>query len=86
MLSTSTSKIFLNGIPGKAIRHGKGMWQGDPLSFFLFIMEMDSLQRLLDKEIELGMISKLRGKGVCFRTSMYTDNTTVFVNPNKEDM
>lgn len=86
LLSTSTSKIILNGTPGEAIRHGKGLRQGDPLSPLLFNLAIDPLQRLLDKATDLGAISKLRGRVICFRTSMYADDAVVFINPQKEDV
>ena len=32
LLSTASSRIILNGVPGDPIRHGRGLRQGDPLS------------------------------------------------------
>ena len=32
LLSSSSSRILLNGIPGPPIKHGKGFRQGDPIS------------------------------------------------------
>lgn len=41
LLYTSTSQVLLNGIPGQKITHGRGLWQGDPLSPLLFVLAID---------------------------------------------
>nr|AAV43932.1 hypothetical protein [Oryza sativa Japonica Group] len=65
-----------------------------PLSIRRYVTEsseyankaIDPLQRLLDKATDLGAISKLRGRAVRFRTSMYADDAAIFINPNKENL
>ncbi len=78
LLSTSTSQVLLNGSPRRWIKHGRGLRQGDPLSPLLFIL---ALQRILSKAIELGSISKLRGRTTRVRISMYADDAVIFINP-----
>uniref|UniRef100_A0A453LRL5 Uncharacterized protein n=1 Tax=Aegilops tauschii subsp. strangulata TaxID=200361 RepID=A0A453LRL5_AEGTS len=48
LLSTSSSRILLNGLPGPPIKHGSGFRQGDPLSPLLFVIAIDPLQKILE--------------------------------------
>jgi len=47
ILSTASTKILLNGQPGRRICHARGLRQGDPLSPMLFVLVMEVLNRLL---------------------------------------
>lgn len=47
--STTSSRIILNGEPGRPLKHRCGLPQGDPLSPMLFILAMDAIQKLLEK-------------------------------------
>jgi hypothetical protein len=44
---TSQTAVLLNGIPGRWIQCRRGLWQGDPLSPFLFNIVADVLQQLI---------------------------------------
>ena len=85
-LASSTSRILLNGIPSEPILHGRGLRQGDPLSPLLFILAMDPLHRLFSKATDLGLLSKVRGRLLRFRVSMYADDAAVFIKPTKKDI
>lgn len=49
LLSTASTCILLNGEPGPSIWHRRGLRQGVPLSPMLFMLVIDTLNRLLSK-------------------------------------
>lgn len=84
--ANTTSRILLNGIPGKPIKHRRGLRQGDPLSPMLFILAMDPLQRLLDKATEQGVLSPIGSGPIKIRTSLYADDAALFIRPTVSDI
>jgi hypothetical protein len=86
LLATSTSKVLLNGTPGRMLRHRRGLRQGDPLSPLLFILMMEPLQKFLQKATEVGLLSPLGLRTARTRSSFYADDAALFLNPIKEEM
>jgi hypothetical protein len=43
----------MNGKIGQRICHERGLWQGDPLSPFLFILTMEALNSIFQKADDL---------------------------------
>jgi hypothetical protein len=52
----------------------------------LFILAMNSLQRLLDQATQQGILTHLPLTTAKWRTSMYADDAAIFINPIKEDV
>ncbi|WVZ99055.1 hypothetical protein U9M48_044409 [Paspalum notatum var. saurae] len=86
LLSTSSSRVLLNGVPIQPIHHGRGLRQGDPFSPLLFVITFDPLQRLLKLATEMEIFSKMRGRTPGIRISMYADDAALFLAPSKEEV
>jgi hypothetical protein len=86
LLSSSTSRVMLNGVPLHPIQHGRGLRQGDPLSPLLFILAIDLLNQLLQLATDRGLLSPLYGSTARFRLSMYADDAVIFIRPTKDDV
>ena len=46
LLSSASTKIILNGMPGRRICHARGLRQGDPLWPLLFVLVMEALNAM----------------------------------------
>jgi hypothetical protein len=56
ILSSSTSSVLLNGVPGKVFHYRICVRQGDPLSPLLFVPTADLLQSLVNKAKDMGIV------------------------------
>jgi hypothetical protein len=81
-LAPSSSRVLLNGAPGKPIKHERGMQQGDPLS----PIAMDLLQRLLNVATEKGVLHPISARAKGIKTSLYADDASIFISPMRQDL
>lgn len=86
ILSTASTKILLNGRPGRRICHARGLRQGDPLSPMLFVLIMEVLNHLVCWLDAQGFLTPLGSVTLPFRVSLYADDVVLFVAPRIEEL
>jgi hypothetical protein len=57
----ASTKILLNGVPGRRICHSLGLRQGDLLSPMLFVLVMECFHALIYKAESCGLLEELGG-------------------------
>lgn len=85
LLSSATTRVLLNGSPGRLIDNARGLRQGDPLSPMLFILVMEVLHRLLRRAAELGVLAPPADNTICHQCSLYADDVIIFARPVVQD-
>lgn len=86
ILGTASTKIIVNGVPGRPIFHAKSLRQGDPVSPLLFVIAMDALTTLVCRAEEEGVLSSFRGISSMQRLSIYADDVALFIKPSEQDL
>jgi hypothetical protein len=81
LLSTTSTKVLLNGVPGHRICHGRGLRQGDPLSPMLFVLVMECFSAMIMLANSRGLFSPLRPRSIKQRVSLSADDVVIFLSP-----
>lgn len=85
LLSTASTRVLVNGRPGRRIAHARGLRQGDPISPMLFVIIMEVLNALIREADRCSILSPLPGNCIKHRTSLYADDVVVLLSPNVQD-
>jgi len=86
ILSTSSTQVLVNGVPGDTILHHRGLRQGDPLSQMLFILVMDVLNSLVNFATLAGLMQPLAIQQARHRVPCYADDAVIFLRPHNLDL
>lgn len=84
LLSSSSSRVMINGILGEKIMLKSGLRQGDALSPYLFILVADLLQRLCIAEHNRGNLEHPLAAHGPFPVLQYADNTLILIKGTYE--
>jgi hypothetical protein len=85
MLATASTKVLINGRPGRRIYHARGLRQGDPLSSFLFVIVMEVLNALIAEADRWAQLTPLPRNAIKFWASIYADDLVIFLAPSAVD-
>jgi len=85
MLGTASTKVLVNGRPGRQICHARGLRQGDPLSPLLFVIVMEVLNALIAEADRRAALTPLPGNVIKYRASVYADDLVVFLALTPQD-
>ena len=90
-ISTALFSVLVNGSPTGFFRSSRGLRQGDPLSPYLFVLGMEALGSLINREVRGGFLSGCRiwgreGVGNQVTHLLFADDTLVFYDDSQEQL
>jgi hypothetical protein len=90
-ISTVRFLVLINGVPSGFFGSSRGVWQGDPLSPFLFVLVMEAFRRMLGALISRGLISGFTvGSSEMNRVNvshlLFADDALVFCGANESQI
>lgn len=86
LLSTTSTHVLVNGMPGHPISHTRGLRQSDPLSPMLFTLDIDVLNALIQRAACRGLLCRLTPSHAASRISLYVDDVVTFCHPDAHDI
>lgn len=85
ILSSGSSAVLLNGVPGKFFKWKRGVRQGDPLSPLLFVLAVELLQVLINKAADIDLLKKpIPQPSDDFPIVQYADDTLLLLQADAQ--
>ena len=83
--------MLVNGTPSGFFQSSRGLRKGDPLSPYLFVIGMETLNYLIGRAVERGFLSGCsicgrNGEGMVISHLLYADDTILFCGANQDQM
>jgi hypothetical protein len=85
-LSTASSRILLNGIPGNPIKHERGLGKVTPSHPCYSSLPWTPLQRILHIATEKGVFHPISAQAKGIKASLYADDVAIFISLSKTDI
>ena len=90
-VTTVHFSVLVNGSPTGFFDSSRGLRQGDPLFFLLFLLIMEVLSRILKKIEEGGLIQgfcvgPINSTGIHISHLLFVDDTILFYDASKEQI
>lgn len=86
LLSTASTRVLVNGVPGPTILYTCGLRQGDPLSLMIFTIFIDVLNSLIQRAVEQGFLQRLINRHAASSVSLYANDVVIFCHPDAHDI
>lgn len=86
LMSSASTRVLLNGVPGPPIWHREGLRQGDSLSPQLFVLAVDTLGRLIRRAHDSGILLPLHPRRPIPAISLYADDVMLFCHATESDI
>jgi hypothetical protein len=85
-MRTASTKVIVNGSPGRKIAHVRGLRQGDPLSLQLFVTATEVITKLFCRAADQGYLMPIGNCMSVQRISVYADNVVLFFKLEVTDL
>jgi hypothetical protein len=85
LLSSSSTRVLINGAPGPPIWHQQGLRQGDSLAPQLFVLTVDMLGRLIKRAMEAGILQQSHLRQSISEISLDANDVVLFCHPSHQD-